>query len=300
MMKQRVADIDFRQEIRAKLTKQDQTIKEHQDALSKQRQKSQALESQVKDLQNQLRTAETKAKGERDRLNLEKEEFARQIQRLVSKENQFKHELRSKDVQIQKLSEAIRQKSFENKKQLCESLAPVQQNAQFKFSRISGESDFHLMVSQDQEKLFAQMSYENSQLKDALRLLQKELLDIVQLKQDVYRERRRLEGLDTENELQHEIQAIRDELFSTAFDESGQELITKFKQNLSRLREFMGTANKEDASEFSDIPSVHQLKLLLKNYDALVEGQNQLLTQSMQKMQKVPQPCEIAATFSRF
>jgi hypothetical protein len=42
------------------------------------------------------------------------------------------------------------------------------------------------------------------------------------------------------------------------------------------------------------------LKLLLRNYEALVEGQNHLLTQSMQKMQKVPQPCEVAATFSRF
>lgn len=42
------------------------------------------------------------------------------------------------------------------------------------------------------------------------------------------------------------------------------------------------------------------MKLLLRNYEALVDGQNHLLTQSMQKMQKVPQPSEVAATFSRF
>lgn len=50
MMKQRVADIDFRQDIRAKLTKQDQTLKEAQDALSKQRAKAAQLETTVKDL----------------------------------------------------------------------------------------------------------------------------------------------------------------------------------------------------------------------------------------------------------
>lgn len=35
------------------------------------------------------------------------------------------------------------------------------------------------MVSQDQEKVFAQMSSENKQLKDAFKSLQTELLDIV-------------------------------------------------------------------------------------------------------------------------
>lgn len=176
------------------------------------------------------------------------------MQRVVSKETQFKHELRSKDIQIHKLSEAIRQKAFEGKKQQAEALAPVQPNPQFKFSRISGESDFHLMVSQEQEKLFAQMASENAQLKDALRMLQGELLDIVQLRQSVHSQRARAEGLDTETQLQHQITAIRDELFSPAFEEGGQQLVAKFKQNLARLREFMGTQQEDQGS--SEVGSV--------------------------------------------
>ena len=52
--------------------------------------------------------------------------------------------------------------------------------------------------------------------------------------------------------------------------------------------------------KYGDLTSVQQLKHLLKNYDALVEGQHHLLTQSIHKMQKIPPPEEISATFNRF
>lgn len=38
----------------------------------------------------------------------------------------------------------------------------------------------------------------------------------------------------------------------------------------------------------------------MRNYEALVEGQNHLLTQSVSKMAKIPAPDEISATFNRF
>ena len=38
----------------------------------------------------------------------------------------------------------------------------------------------------------------------------------------------------------------------------------------------------------------------MKNYDALVEGQNLLLNQSIAKMAKIPQADEISNTFNRF
>ena len=46
--------------------------------------------------------------------------------------------------------------------------------------------------------------------------------------------------------------------------------------------------------------SVQQLKHMLRNYDALVEGQHHLLNQSISKMAKIPPPDEITATFNRF
>ena len=53
----------------------------------------------------------------------------------------------------------------------------------------------------------------------------------------------------------------------------------------------------ETKDKFTDITSVLQLKHLLRNYEAMVEGQNHLLTQSISKMQKIPAPEEITATF---
>lgn len=100
------------------------------------------------------------------------------MQRILSKETQYRHELRNKEIQITKLSETIKERMFTSQKtpakgnlQNCEFLAPAQANAQFKFSKISGESEFNLMVSQDQEKMLLQMQTENSQLKDALKML---------------------------------------------------------------------------------------------------------------------------------
>jgi hypothetical protein len=52
--------------------------------------------------------------------------------------------------------------------------------------------------------------------------------------------------------------------------------------------------------KFKGISSVTQLKHLLRNYDALVEGQHHLLTQSISKMAKIPPADEIQQTFNRF
>ena len=51
---------------------------------------------------------------------------------------------------------------------------------------------------------------------------------------------------------------------------------------------------------FKGVTSVSQLKHLLRNYDALVEGQHALLNQSIAKMAKIPPADEIASTFNRF
>ena len=58
--------------------------------------------------------------------------------------------------------------------------------------------------------------------------------------------------------------------------------------------------NDENDGGASANTSVQQLKHMLKNYDALVEGQHHLLSQSITKMAKIPPPDEIAATFTRF
>lgn len=65
------------------------------------------------------------------------------------------------------------------------------------------------------------MKTENGELKDALKLLQKELLEIVQLKHDVFVRRFKAEfgaskepSAESEDALAHQIEVVREELFN--------------------------------------------------------------------------------------
>ena len=183
MMKQRVADIDFRQEIRAKMNKADMSNKDLQEQLNKQKLKNDQLNNQIKELQNSLKAAESRSKTEKERILNEKDELSRQLVRIQNKETQYKHELRNKDVQITKLSDTLKDRqaaqATKAKGQSIECYAPAETNPQFKFSKLNGDSDFNLMVSQEQEKMLVQIQTENSQMREALRMLQRELLDVV-------------------------------------------------------------------------------------------------------------------------
>ena len=214
----------------------------------------------------------------------------------------------------------------------------VKGNADFKFSKISGDHDFHLMISREQEQVYTRMRDENQDLRECLRLLQKEIMDIVNFKQEMFTKRFKAEygsardsTAETQEQLMHRIEMIRDELFNVSFEENGRELVQKFRLNFQRLKEFMQTIDKEVAAlaifnqrtddplaqtdyvsgalnvaDENDNPnstsntSVLQLKHMLRNYDALVEGQHHLLNQSITKMAKIPPPDEITATFNRF
>ena len=95
------------------------------------------------------------------------------------------------------------------------------------------------------------------------------------------------------------IEQIRDELFNLNFEESGKDLIEKFKLNFARLKEFMTAVDKEistmavfntredqfandaapgeNVGKFANVSGVQQLRLLLRNYEGIVESQHHLL-----------------------
>ncbi len=66
-------------------------------------------------------------------------------------------------------------------------------NTDIKFSKMGGESDFNLMIAKNQEEIQRRLCEENTELKDCLKQLQKELFDIVDLKSDIYLKRFRAE-----------------------------------------------------------------------------------------------------------
>ena len=62
MMKQRVADVDFKNEVRTSMNKKDQACRDLQDANSKLRSKVDSQAQQIKDLEIQIKNAENRAK----------------------------------------------------------------------------------------------------------------------------------------------------------------------------------------------------------------------------------------------
>ena len=76
------------------------------------------------------------------------------------------------------------------------------------------------------------MSEENADLRECLKMLQREIMEIVQVKKDVFTKRFKAEygasrelPPETEDQLAHQIETIREELFNVSFEEHGRELI---------------------------------------------------------------------------
>ena len=149
------------------------------------------------------------------------------------------------------------------------------------------------------------------------------MFDIVKLKSDIYLKRMKAENFNandanaytSEEILKHEIEKIREGLFSLPFEETSREIIDKFRLNFSKLKQFMegidrgmnelSVFNQKSVSEpvldeEKGMTSVVQMKELLRNYEGIVESQHQLLQTSITKMGAIPPPDEITANFEKF
>ena len=85
------------------MVKSEQTIRETQDALGKEKHKSDKLTAQVKELKIKLTNLEQKSKTEIEKLTADRDDLNKQLVKIQSKETQYKHELRQKDLTNSKL-----------------------------------------------------------------------------------------------------------------------------------------------------------------------------------------------------
>ena len=343
MLRQRQGDLEFRQEARARWNKLEMDKQEASDQAARVRAKNEQLQNENKDLRNQLASQDLKAKQAAEAWARERDELNKRLLAVTSKETQYRHEIKSRDLQIEKLKDQFKQKMFEkaNKGQVngCIEITGVPANVlpgEIKYSSM----DFHLMVSKNQDEIVRRICEENNELKECLKALQKEMFDIVDLKSAIYRNRFEAElsllgnggqeGAAPFDMVRHDLEKIREELFGLPFDQTARELIMKFQRNFHKLRDFMERIDKDIAQlavfktssggkddfgfdeaddygdenvdnnkisggkgplspkskkapakqpgKFKGISSVAQLKHLLRNYDALVEGQHSLLT----------------------
>ena len=171
-----------------------------------------------------IKTLEAKHKQEVSKMTSERDDLIKAMTKIEHKETQFKHEIKSRELQISKLNEQLKAKLVE--KSGKENKAP--------------NHDGLLMISKSQEEAYKRVSVENQDLKECLKSLQREMFDIVKLKSDIYIKRFKAENyraddglMNTNSEeiLKHEIEKIRDSIFNLPFEETGREIIHKFKMN---------------------------------------------------------------------
>ena len=238
----------------------------------------------------------------------EREDLIKAMTKIEHKETHYKHEIRSREQQISKLNEQLKAKLVE-KSGGKENSKPSQHtdgmitnskiipSNEVTFTKLSAESDMHLMISKSQEESYKRVSLENQELKECLKSLQREMFDIVKLKSDIYIKRFKAENYraddamcntSSEEILKHEIEKIRDNIFNLPFEETGRDIIHKFKMNFQKLKTFMekidnginsmhvfnenATVSTSAASDDKGMTSVNQLKELLRNYEGIVES----------------------------
>ncbi|TNV73204.1 hypothetical protein FGO68_gene6219 [Halteria grandinella] len=371
MIKARIADQDYRAQAREKLNKMEMERGEASDQVARLRAVNEKLQNENKELKNQLTSMDLKFKQERERFTQQLDELNKRVLQVTSKETQYKHEIKSKEQVIDKLKDTYRKKMFDQAKP--QSITGSLEILQYHTISATGQQqqtvgavptdtkyssmDFQLMISRSQDDIVRRVCDENGELKECLKALQKEMFDIVDLKATIYRNRfeAELSSHDAStpfDAVRHDLDKIREELFSLPFDQAGRELVVKFQRNFSKLRDFMERVDRDIAQlsvfsasrkgddgengeneemeygdenggdyanevvspkgtrkqakkaqpprKFKGISTVGQLKHLLRNYDALVEGQHSLLNQSISKMAKIPPADELTSTFQRF
>ncbi len=117
-------------------------------------------------------------------------------------------------------------------------------------------------------------------------MLQKEMLEIVDIKQQSLSKRYKTEfGEEIDNSFTwHDITEIDEKHMNMQFDKAGDSLIAEFQQNMTKLRSVLSRVDKdseelfgdndddETGEEFKHIRSITHLKALLKNYWAVTEA----------------------------
>lgn len=208
-----------------------------------------------------MKTLETKHKQEVSKMVSERDDLIKAMTKIEHKETQFKHEIKSRELQISKLNEQLKAKLIEksgkeNKQPNYDGVnthSKIIPSNEVTFTKLSAESDMHLMISKSQEEAYKRVSSENQELKECLKSLQREMFDIVKLKSDIYIKRFKAENFkaddplcntSSEEILKHEIEKIRDSIFNLPFEETGREIIHKFKMNFQKLKSFMEKVDK--------------------------------------------------------
>jgi flavodoxin len=282
--------------------------------------KNDTLQNKLKRLTNQLKQTEDNWKNDKETSSNDSEEIRKENLKLKHKVTQSNHDLKKSEQLNIKLKEKINKKIFDkdmNIRNTIEMTNPIYMNGPLVYVNKSGENEFTYLVTKANQELQNSLKTENSDLKECIKMLQEELLEIVKVKVSHVNKRYSTEfQQDMDQTLaRHDIEPINMDLVDMPFDLTGRVIITKFQENIRKLRDFLTRVDKDvntvfnDAAdqenfdpnnEFSNIRSISHLRHLLKNYKGIAEAQEAVIEGDIVSRSKVPPPDEIITPYSRF
>ena len=107
LIQQRIKDLEFRKEIFDKLAKLESDKTMYMQSIERLKQENCNLSREIGALNNTHHHSEKKIKGEKEKLNFEKDDLGKQLTKANQKHVQFQHEIRKKEVEINRLKEQV-------------------------------------------------------------------------------------------------------------------------------------------------------------------------------------------------
>ncbi|CAI2370133.1 unnamed protein product [Moneuplotes crassus] len=318
----RKEDIEFKGSIRSTINDLNHKIQTMHEENERLLSRNEALTSRNKQLTNQLQQANDNRKQESREYGDQVESLRKANLKLSHQVTQQQHDIKKIEQQNNKLKDRIKQKIFDkdmNVKNTIDMTKPIYMNGPLVYVNKSGENEFTYLVTKANQEVQSSLKTENEDLRDCIKMLQDELLEIIKVKTENYQKRFNTEFKQNLEEefARHDIEPVNKDLVNMPYEESGKKIILQFQENIRKLRDFLGTMDRDMAArfaeednydeddttlgrEFANIRSVSQLKHLLANYKDLVEAQEVVIQGDVALRSGHPLPDEIVTPESRF
>ncbi|CAK59020.1 unnamed protein product (macronuclear) [Paramecium tetraurelia] len=316
VIKQRREDMDFKNTYHERVNKieaEKQQLVSNFERVSNNRK---ILEQENTTLQAKIKSTEKVQKEQINKLMLEREDLQKQLSKLQSRSTQFEHELKQRDLEIQKLKDHIKkQQASKTYKNSLEMTQPIEQGGPSVFAA-NGEYEFSQLVMKKWEEVNNKLLRENEQLRENLVKIHTELGEILQIRRDVYIKRRKIDFGDENippelDNPQQNMHQFKSDLFKAPLETNGKQAISMLQENLSTFKELMKKFDQqyelqmnedeiEIEAEGGKTKACKNLTELFKNYNYIFEAQDKMISQIINKSQNLKKIDELNFNLNRF
>ncbi|CAD8096266.1 unnamed protein product [Paramecium sonneborni] len=315
-IKQRREDMDFKNTYHEKINKIEAEKLQLTLNFEKISNSRKVIEQENATLLAKIKSTEKTQKEQINKLMLEREDLQKQLYKLQSRSTQFEHELKQRDLEIQKLKEYFKkQQTSKSYKNCLEVTQTIEQGGPSVFAA-NGEYEFSQLVMKKWEEVNNKLLRENEQLRENLVKIHYELGEILQIRRDVFIKRRKLDfGNDNipqelENPQQN-MHQFKSDLYKAPLETNGKQAIQMLQENLQTFKDIMKKFDQqyelqlnedeiEIEAEGGKIKACKNLTELFKNYNYIFEAQDKMINQIINKSQNLKKIDELNFNLNRF